>query len=92
MSEGTLSVSVDTKSPMSTGMVALEIWPMTLEPVKKIRPQLRGRDSDVEARMHLPMKWESSLVRGNDRTWVAIEYFKEFEQLAPICEQETNDK
>jgi hypothetical protein len=92
MSEGKLSVSVDTGSPISTGMVALEILADDVCAGQKIRPQLRGRDSDVEARMHLPMKWESSLVRGNDRTWVAIEYFKEFEQSAPICEQETNDK
>ena len=66
-------------------------WAFAASP-KKIRPQLRGRDSDVEARMHLPMKWESSLVRGNDRNVGSDRILKEFEQLALICEQETNGK
>ena len=42
--------------------------------------------------MHLPTKWESSLVRGNDRNVGSDRILKEFERLALICEQETNDK
>ena len=96
--KGKLSVSVDVGSPLRAGKAGVLVSAVALESgcgrwsLIKNKPQLRGGNSVLRPEMHLPMKWESSLVRGNDRTVGSDRILKEFEQLALICEQETNDK
>ena len=80
-------------SQLRAGMVEMKVWAMDVSSSPKNKASTTGGGTRMlRPAMHLPMKWESSLVRGNDRNVGSDRILKEFEQLALICEQETNGK
>ena len=55
--------------PVEGGMVEMKVWAMDVSSGPKNKASTTGGGTRMlRPAMHLPMKWELSLVRGNDRT------------------------